>query len=60
MSIDMPQRCCRCTPVGEERGIVLRGVVALAFVREVRVGLEVLERGVADDAARAESFDGFE
>ena len=31
-------------------------VVALALVREVRVGLEFVERGVADDAARAESF----
>ena len=34
--------------------------MALAFVREVGIRLEVVERGVANDAARTESFDTFE
>ena len=34
--------------------------MAFAFVGEVRIGLEVFKCGVADDTARAESFNGFE
>ena len=47
-------------PVGEQRRIAGRRVVAFALVREIRIGLELVERGVADDAARTERLIGFE
>src|SRR3984957_4035805 len=50
--VDRHPPCILVVPVGREHALILfRRFVPLAFVREIRILLELFERGVADDAA---------
>src|SRR5579862_802090 len=50
----------RIGPVGEQRGSHLCRFAPLTFMREVGIRLELFQRGVANNAARPERFNGFE
>ncbi len=61
MSIDMPQALASLYgQLGNSEVSRVRRLVPLALVGKVRIGLVLVERGVADDAALAERLVGFE
>jgi len=60
MSMDMPRRCLRCTTSWGRATFHVGLLVALTFVRKSRVGFELVERRIANDAALVDRLIGFE